>query len=250
MSIGRIGRGMPKRFARATTPRRLALDWRQIALVLLALLLAYQVIVPFLMIIWTSLKTARPGEPEFVSFTFTLANYVRAFGNWSFWSATWDTLTFSVASTLVAFVLGAFVAWVVERTNTPLAQFIGLVLIGRIVVPGILIAISWILIASPNIGLLNQIVRDLTGIRNLFNIYSFCRHGLGAVDRNGAADLSSAFGLVPGDGSAARGGLDDDRRRHLADAPAHPPSPGAAGDAARRCCSSSSPRSRRSKCRC
>ena len=173
MSIGRFGRSTPKRFARATTLWRFALDWQRIALVLLALLLAYQVLVPFLMIIWTSLKTARPGEPEFVNFTFTLANYVRAFGNWAFWSATWDTLAFSVASTLVAFVLGAFVAWVVERTNTPFAQFIGLVLIGRIVVPGILITISWILIASPNIGLLNQIVRDLTGIRNLFNVYSF-----------------------------------------------------------------------------
>jgi iron(III) transport system permease protein len=173
MSIGSFGRSAPERFSRTTAPWRLAFDWRPIALVLLALLLAYQVIVPFLMIIWTSLKTARPGEPEFLSFTFTLANYVRAFGNWSFWSATWDTLTFSVASTLVAFVLAAFVAWVVERSNTPLAQFIGLVLIGRIVVPGILITISWILIASPNIGILNQIVRDLTGTRNLFNVYSF-----------------------------------------------------------------------------
>lgn len=172
MSIGSFGRSTPERLGRATAPR-LALDWRRIALMLLALLLAYQVVVPFVMIIWTSLKTARPGEPEFVSFTFTLANYARAFGSWSFWSATWDTLTFSVASTLVAFVLGAFVAWVVERTNTPLARFIGLVLIGRIIVPGILIAISWILIASPNIGILNQILRDITGIRNILNVYSF-----------------------------------------------------------------------------
>lgn len=173
MSIRTFGRDAPKRLARAAVPRRLALDWRTIALVLLALLLAYQVIVPFLMIIWTSLKTAQPGEPEFVSLTFTLANYVRAFGSASFWNATWDTLAYSVSSALLAFVLGAFVAWVVERTNTPLAQLIGLVLIGRIIVPGILIAISWVLLASPNIGILNQVVQNLTGIRNLFNIYTF-----------------------------------------------------------------------------
>ncbi len=172
MSIGSISRTTATQ-AQPARARKFALDWRLIVLVLLGFLLAYQVVVPFLMIIWTSLKTARPGDPAFVSLSFTFANYVRAFGNWSFWSATWNTLTFAVASTAVAFVLGAFVAWVVERTNTPLARFIGLVLIGRIIVPGILIAIAWILIASPNIGLLNQVLRNVTGIRNVFNIYSF-----------------------------------------------------------------------------
>jgi iron(III) transport system permease protein len=173
MSIGSFTKAAASGHVGPARARRWLPDWRVIALVLLALLLAYQVVIPFLMIIWTSLKTARPGEPEFISLNFTFANYVRAFGNWSFWSATWDTLRFSVASTVVAFLLGAFVAWVVERTNTPFAKFIGLVLIGRIVVPGILIAIAWILIASPNIGLLNQILYNLTGIRNIFNIYSF-----------------------------------------------------------------------------
>jgi len=82
--------------------------------------LAYQVVVPFLMIVWTSFKTARPGEPEFLEFTFTLANYIRAFDSPSFWRTTTNTLTFALASTLLAFVIGAFIAWVVERTNTPL----------------------------------------------------------------------------------------------------------------------------------
>ena len=61
----------------------------------------------------------------------------------------------------------------VERTNTPLASFIGFLLIGRIVIPGVLIVISWILVASPNIGLFNQMALQLTGMRNIVNIYSF-----------------------------------------------------------------------------
>ncbi len=69
--------------------------------------------------------------------------------------------------------MGAFVAWVVGRTNTPLARLVGILLVGRIVIPGVLITISWILIASPNIGLVNQVVLDLTGLRNVVNIYSF-----------------------------------------------------------------------------
>ena len=59
------------------------------------------------------------------------------------------------------------------RSSPPLAKLIGFMLIGRIVIPGVLIAISWILLASPNIGLVNQMVLKLTGLRNIVNIYSF-----------------------------------------------------------------------------
>lgn len=153
--------------------KRSRLDWRTIVLVLLIAILIYQVVIPFVMIIWTSLKTVRPGDPEFLSLSFSFANYLRAFGTSTFWSATWSTIYFSVASTLLSFVLGAFLAWVVDRTNTPLARLISLMLIGRIIIPGILITISWILIASPNIGLLNHVFRMLFDVRNFFNIYSF-----------------------------------------------------------------------------
>jgi iron(III) transport system permease protein len=149
------------------------LGWREITLALLIVFLAYQVVIPFVMIIWTSLKTARPGDPEFLTLTFTFANYARALGSVSFWRTTGNTLSFALASTLLAFAMGAFLAWVVERTNTPLGRLIGFVLIARIVIPGVLIVISWILIASPNIGLLNQLMRPLTGVRNVVNIYSF-----------------------------------------------------------------------------
>src|SRR5262249_5555152 len=129
--------------------------------------------VPFAMIIWTSLKLARPGEPDFVNLSFTFANYLRAFGGEAFWRISLNTLSFAFAATLIAFVIGAFMAWVIERTNTPLAGLIGVLLIGRIVIPGILIAISWILIASPNIGLINQMALRLAGLRNPVNIYTF-----------------------------------------------------------------------------
>ncbi len=147
--------------------------WQQAALALLIAVLAYQVAIPFLMIIWTSLKAARPGEPDFLSFSFTFANYLRAYGSAAFWRTSWNTMSFAFAATLLAFAIGAFMAWVIARTNTPLARLVGFLLIGRIVIPGILIAISWILVASPNIGLLNQMILRLIGVRNLVNVYSF-----------------------------------------------------------------------------
>jgi iron(III) transport system permease protein len=150
-----------------------ALGWKEVALALLILLLAYQVVIPFVMIIWTSLKVARPGEADFLNLSFTLANYARAYGSAAFWRTVGNTLAFALAATLLAFVIGAFMAWVVGRTNTPLARWVGVMLIARIVIPGILITIAWILVASPNIGLANQMLRTLTGVRNVFNIYTF-----------------------------------------------------------------------------
>src|ERR1700746_1218412 len=74
--------------------RRLHLGWREVALALLIAFLAYQVVIPFLMIVWARLNTARRGEPEFLSLVITLANYARAFGSASFWSTSGNTLGF------------------------------------------------------------------------------------------------------------------------------------------------------------
>jgi iron(III) transport system permease protein len=103
----------------AAPASRVLLDWRTFALAALVILLVYQVIVPFVMIIWTSFKTTRPGDPGFLEFSFTITNYLRAYATQRFWDVTWNTLYFSAASTIVAFVLGTFLSWVVERTNTP-----------------------------------------------------------------------------------------------------------------------------------
>jgi len=149
--------------------RRIALDGGRLALALIILILVYQVVIPLLMVIWTSLKIERPGEAGFFEPSFSLANYVRAFTSGDFWRATWNTLCFALTSTLLSFGLGTFLAWLVHRTNTPLARLIGIITLGRIIIPGILITVAWIFMASPSIGILNSIL----GVRGLFNIYSF-----------------------------------------------------------------------------
>jgi iron(III) transport system permease protein len=148
-------------------------DRRYLVLAGLFAILIYQVAVPFVMILWTSFKTMQPGEPGFLSLALSGANYARTFATGTFWGALSGTLAFSVAATVLAFLLGAFIAWTVERTNTPFARFIGILLVGRIIIPGILITIAWILIASPNIGVVNALWRGLTGVRNVVDIYTF-----------------------------------------------------------------------------
>ena len=139
----------------------------------LTFILLYQVAVPLALIVWTSLKTIRPGEAGFLDFNFTLANYSRAYGIGEFWQASVNTLYFALASTILGFIWGTFLAWTVERTNTPLARLIGVVTLGRIIIPGVIITVSWILMASPSIGILNHLIASVGGAPRLFNIYSF-----------------------------------------------------------------------------
>ena len=164
---------MPNRSLRWGASDRLLLGGGGIVFVCLVVILIYQVLLPFLLIIWTSLKVAHPGDPEFLQLSFTTANYFRAFAIREFWEASLNTLYFASVSTLFSFVLGTFLAWTVVRTNTPLAQLIGMITLGRIIIPGVIITISWILLASPSIGILNYFITETTGVRRFFNIYSF-----------------------------------------------------------------------------
>jgi iron(III) transport system permease protein len=164
---------MPNRSLRWGASDRLLLSGGGIVFVCLVVILIYQVLLPFLLIIWTSLKVAHPGDPEFLQLSFTTANYFRAFAIREFWEASLNTLYFASVSTLFSFVLGTFLAWTVVRTNTPLAQLIGMITLGRIIIPGVIITISWILLASPSIGILNYFITETTGVRRFFNIYSF-----------------------------------------------------------------------------
>ena len=139
----------------------------------LSAILCYQVLLPLVLIAWTSLKTVRPGEAGFLAFDFTLANYARAYGIREFWEASLNTLYFALLSTGFSFAAGTFLAWTVERTNTPLRRLIGIVTLGRIIIPGVIITISWVLMAAPNIGVLNYLIESATGVPRLLNIYSF-----------------------------------------------------------------------------
>jgi iron(III) transport system permease protein len=164
---------MPKSLLRWGVSDRLLISGGGVVFVCLFAVLIYQVLLPFLLIIWTSLKAARPGDPGFLDLSFTTVNYIRAFAIREFWEASLNTLSFALVSTLFSFVLGTFLAWTVARTNTPFAQLIGVVTMGRIIIPGVIITISWILLASPSIGILNYFIDSITGVKRALNIYSF-----------------------------------------------------------------------------
>jgi iron(III) transport system permease protein len=141
-----------------------------LALFLVTGIVLYLTLVPLLIILFGTFTDGPPGADT----SFTVKNYVRAFGSSALFYSAANSVIFATASGLIAFVVGGFLAWVTERTNTPLKPVLYGLALFPFVVPGILTTIAWIFLLSPNVGVVNQLARSAFGITApLFNIYSF-----------------------------------------------------------------------------
>ena len=139
------------------------------ALALLAGLLAL-VIVPILYVIWGSLRDVPPGAPDA---SFTLENWRTVYLTGPYLAALWNTLALSGLASVLSVALGGALAWLVGRTDMPWRQGLALLLIVPLLISNLITTLAWIALAAPNAGFINAWLRNLTGIRTLFDIYSF-----------------------------------------------------------------------------
>ena len=64
-------------------------------------------------------------------------------------------------------------AWLIERTNTPLRNVAYALVIAPVAMPGMLLSMSWVLLMSPNVGIINKALMFVFGLEAApFNIYS------------------------------------------------------------------------------
>jgi iron(III) transport system permease protein len=133
-------------------------------------LVSWLALVPLGFLLWQSFFTP---ETATVAAELTFDNYKVAYSSVETLHLFLDSAQFASGAALVAFLLGTFLAWVNERTNTPFKSlFFGLSII-PLVIPSILFTVSWILLASPRIGILNQVLQVWFGTdTGFFNIYS------------------------------------------------------------------------------
>jgi iron(III) transport system permease protein len=159
--------------ALASTPAaapRFAFDAKWLIIGACVAVTVYLGIVPLAFLLWQSFFTphtaARAAE-------FTLNNYRQAYGSAQTWVLFWNSVRFATGTAVLAFLLGTLLAWMNERTNTPFkGLFFALSLI-PLVIPGILFTVSWILLGSPKIGLINLALQGLFGTDTVFvNVYS------------------------------------------------------------------------------
>jgi len=135
-----------------------------------AAILLYLTCVPLLLLVYQTFFT-----PEFAGHParFTFDNYLKVFANLPSFRVMSNTIVFALGSSVVALLIGGALAWVTERTRTPGRRLIYFINMVPLVLPGILVAMAWVILLSPKVGIVNLFFSYLLNLKKpLFNVYS------------------------------------------------------------------------------
>jgi len=148
--------------------RFLNTQWLVIGVCLAAV--AYLALMPLGFLVWQSFLTPDSAE---AAARYTLGNYATAYGSAETLRLLGNSLVFAGGTAAFAFLVGGSLAWMNERTNTPFKRLFFALSIVPLIIPGIMFTISWILLGSPKIGLLNLLLQRWFGTEYVFlNVYS------------------------------------------------------------------------------
>jgi iron(III) transport system permease protein len=121
-------------------------------------LAAWLSLMPLGFLLWQSFLTP---ETATTPAQLTLDNYRTAYWSVETLRVFGNSVEFAAGSASLAFVVGTFFAWINERTDTPFKSIFFALSLIPLVIPAILFTVSWILLASPKIGLINVAVQEL-----------------------------------------------------------------------------------------
>jgi iron(III) transport system permease protein len=149
---------------------RFRIDFKWLTLGLCVAAVAYLALVPLGFLLWQSFFTPHTAAKPAV---FTWQNYTAAYSSLETAKLFVTSLAFAVGTASFSLVVGTALAWMNERTNTPFKRLnFGLALV-PLIIPGILFTISWIMLASPKIGIFNLLLQGWFGTDYVFfNVYT------------------------------------------------------------------------------
>jgi iron(III) transport system permease protein len=127
-------------------------------LVLAAILFALTV-VPVLTVIVASFRPS--GLP--LSDGWTVAHFVKVWSAGFTYRLFVDTLIFAAGSTAVGVALAGVLAWLIERTDMPGRDLFRAGILMPMATPPLLLAIGWVLLMSPSIGIIPSLLAPLFG---------------------------------------------------------------------------------------
>ncbi len=137
-----------------------------------AALLAFLILIvgaPVAMVILMSFRTGFPGEDV----PFTLENYEDIYTDPAFYEILGNTFLFAMGSVSVALLFAIPLSWLLMRTDIPFKKTFYVLFTVGILIPVFLRTIAWILLLSPQIGLLNQWLSHIFGLeRPLLSLYN------------------------------------------------------------------------------
>ena len=127
------------------------------------------IITPVLVVLWRSFTSGRLGFDVGLN----LSNYMRVFGDKDIIPMLSNSVIYAAGAALLGTGLGALLAWIVARTNTPGKALVELMPLYPILMPTIMKNIAWILLLAPKSGILNGMLQEFFGIETLvFNAFS------------------------------------------------------------------------------
>ena len=145
-------------------------DWKWVVIGACVAFTVYIAVIPLGFLLWQSFRTPQTAATDAV---FTVGNYAVAYGSSDTFQLFWNSIRFASGTAFLAFALGTALAWMNERTNTPFKSVFFALAVIPLIIPGILFTVAWILLASPQIGIINLVMQGWFGLEEPpFNIYS------------------------------------------------------------------------------
>jgi iron(III) transport system permease protein len=133
-------------------------------------LVAWLALVPIAFLLWQSFLTPQTAT---MPARLTFENYATAYASAETFRLFGNSIAFAAGSAALAFTIGTFLAWVNERTNTAFKSLFFALSLIPLIIPAVLFTVSWILLASPKIGIVNLALQDVFATRFVFvNVYS------------------------------------------------------------------------------
>jgi iron(III) transport system permease protein len=151
---------------------------------------------PVLLLVLFSFRQGTPWAPG----AFTFQHYVIAYSTSKTYAVFFNTTILAGASTLISVCLALVFAFLTERTDMPLRNFAWGAMLIPMASPGLLFAISWTFLLSPQIGYLNVGLRYFLAIFGVtlsegpLNIYSLS----GMVFLEGLRGVTTIFLMLVG----------------------------------------------------
>ncbi len=180
--------------------RRRFIDWRgamQYAIPGLgAAFTVLIVLVPLITLVIFSFRQGTPWQPG----SFTFRNYAIAYSNALTYKMFVNTAVLAALSTALSTVVAVFFAYLTERTDMPFRNVAWGLMLVPMAIPGLLFAMSWTFLLSPNIGLFNVMTRDVLSLFGVelttgpFNVYSLS----GMVVLEGLRGVTTTFLIMVG----------------------------------------------------
>ncbi len=131
---------------------------------IVAVTIGYLALVPLYYLLWGTF---------FDDAGFTLDGFQRAYGDSRIFELVRNSLLFAVGAAVLSLVVGTALAYLNVRTDVPFKALFFAASIIPLIIPGILYTISWIFLASPDIGLLNKALEPVfgPGVLDVFTLW-------------------------------------------------------------------------------